>query len=360
MRKRACLLLFVNLVVGFIATWSAMRYLNSMPIKLGPVGLGPIEFSSDSRFLTSASGFVFNRFDVETKQIDESFPRLRPELKEDAGALFNSYASAPDGRSGLFATTFGTFFYQKNRASLRCAWDEVKPPVYAPVYAVAISSNGKLMAGGHHLEVWMTKKKEDCLVPHKRLWSKTSAIDPPAVIKFSSSGECVAVGYFTGRVEMLNAYTGKILWIAKAPTPLSTKGFSYFPVDPLGKPAALTSFGEPSAELFFFPMAFLSEELLAYSNGRGTFICNARTGAVINTLPRHQVYDLVGFPDGKTLVLAGRGANGYEVELWDVATGQLNYALLYSRRTLNVAVSPNQKYVAAVEDVNGLKIWKLK
>lgn len=173
----------------------------------------------------------------------------------------------------------------------------------------------------------------------------------------------LAVGYFSGRVEIRNALTGEDIWSVAAPRRRSTKGLGYFPVDPQGKPINLMWYGQPGMGKAYFPLCFLAEDRLAYSNGRGTVICDAKTGVVIYSLPRAYIYDMKAFTDGKTLVLTGvPGKDQVGTELWDATTGKLRYRLPGSGRALYLAVSPDQKYVAAKEGdglLMELKLWNL-
>lgn len=361
MRKRTFLLPFVCLALGLVAVPMGLHFRASMPRNLGRIGVGSIGFSSidfsrDSRSLLCASSFGFEWFNLASGQ-RQSVTRAIPSRKIDGyPGVSHAYAGAPDEKNGLLATNIGTFLFQSNKPQLKRAWPESE----SPVYAVAVSSDGKLMAGGHQLAVWTVHTEDGCQVPNYQLWKKASTLDPPASLQFSPRGTWLAVGYFNGRVELKESRTGKTVWVTKAPTPFPTKGLSYFPTDPLGKPVNLTYFGAPTAEQIFFPMAFLSEERLAYSNGRATFICDAETGKVIHTLPRAVVYDLAAFADGKTLAIAGGSGGEFDIGLWNTETGRLQQVLENSRRALCLAVSPDQRYIAALEDVNGLKLWKLK
>jgi WD40 repeat protein len=349
MRKRAIPLYITGLVLGVILIHSAMRFYAALPRSLGMVGGGPIEFSRDSRSILSASYFIFDRFDLTEGKWQRGGRLTVPNRKEDgAFAQFYTYAGAPDGRSGLFASSIGTLLFQSDKTSLQQAWPEAQ----APVYAVAISPDGRLMAGGHRLAVWTTRTQNNYLVPGQVLWKEASAVNPAAVLRFSPRGTSLAVGYFNGRVEVKDASTGKTLWTTKTPKPFSTRGFSYFARDPLGKPGNLHFYKQRGMEQFYFPMVFLSQERLAYSNGRATFVCDSRTGKVLHTIPRTAVFDLASVHDGKTLVVAGC-AEECDIELWDAVTGSLERVLLHSHRAFHLAVSPDQKYNAALEEVNG-------
>lgn len=350
MRKNTLLLWVIILSVASSGIWRLMLFRASLPRNISVTDFGPVEFSNDGHSLVLASSLSRKIFNLDLGQWKQDSL-----LIDNNGAEIYSYVEASRGESGLMATSIGTFLVQSNKSPERLSWSHAS----APAYAIAMSSDGKLIAGGHTLGVWVTNTGVNQSMPYRQLWKDDDVQNPPAVLKFSPDNQLLAIGYFTGRVEVKDARTGKTVWFSKKSTAFSSTGLSYFPIDPRGKAAVLTSFGAPSAEKFFFPMTFLSNQMLAYNNGRTTLICDAKTGKSLHALPRTGVYALSAFSRGRTLVLA-KASKECEIELWDTKSGQLQRVLPRSRRALYIAVSPDEKYIAALEDVNGLKIWTMK
>jgi WD40 repeat protein len=117
----------------------------------------------------------------------------------------------------------------------------------------------------------------------------------------------------------------------------------------------------------FDSVAFVNDDVVATAyQGQHLFWWDAATGALLQHDDLAEEYrgnsftrvDLLAVPDAKLLVHGGLGGT---VRIWDVATRQVKYRFQAHGQILHVALSPDQKTLAAMTGRDGaIRLWDIK
>jgi WD40 repeat protein len=165
---------------------------------------------------------------------------------------------------------------------------------------------------------------------------KTTPLVSVSALAFSPDGTKLAVGggvLYHGHVALLDAATGKLLWIRRDIGPQEQVSLAF---SPDGKTLGAGSLGGPVALL------------------------DAGTGEVRRRLAAKGVESVAFSSDGKVLAAGCRDATNSdnvrsEVRLWKVGTGELLRAIPRGRGP--VAFSPDGKVLATASEGNAASLW---
>jgi WD40 repeat protein len=202
----------------------------------------------------------------------------------------------------------------------------IATPAVAQPVALSLASNRVAVAEGEQAAVkvmdldrpdvkWSQKLRLQTVHP------KATPFEWVSSLAFSPDGKTLAVGggtLYHGHVALLDAGTGKLLWVTRDVGPVHTVAVTFSPDG--------TTIGT------------------AVGSGRVTLL-DARTGEAKQTVEASGVTAVAFSPDGKTLATAG-GDNA--VSLWDLSTGRLKRALKGGPARL-VRYSPEGKLLVTVE-----------
>jgi WD40 repeat protein len=206
---------------------------------------------------------------------------------------------------------------------------------------------------------------------------KTTPLVSVSALAFSPDGTKLAVGggvLYHGHVALLDAATGKLLWIRRDIGPQEQVSLAFSPdgkalgAGSLGGPAVLLDAGTGEVRRRF---AAKGVESVAFSpdgkrvaagcrdatnsdNVRSEVrLWRAGTGELVRTIPRER--GPVAFsPDGKILATA---SEGNAASLWDTGTGELRRSLKGKPAGL-LKFSPDGKTLAGIEGREGaLTLW---
>ena len=257
-----------------------------------------------------------------------------------------------------------------------------KSPDYPGTHSVAFSPDGKLLAAAvnivntdlHVLVVWEVAGRKEV----RRIESKEED-DRWQSIAFSPDGKTIATGGLHNIVKLWDAATGKLRARLKAPHEYSneyTNGLSFSPDG-----SQLATAGDIGG-VRLWDMATLKEiaalrgenalsaksvawspdgKTLAvgYENGVAALwnVPGRKLRTVLKTDDRHDVRGVAFNSDG-TLLATCRESWGYEINLWQVASGKMLAALKADSMGGGVAFSPDDQFLAATRSY-GLTVWNV-
>jgi WD40 repeat protein len=268
-----------------------------------------VTFSPDGRTLASAGADRMVRFWDSTTGEDQAVV-LRSRTRVYALAF------CPDGRTLAVGNADGSVdLWDPGTGQLRA---KLKPDGsrLGAVYAVAFSPDGQALAAAHargRVVLWdVARAKERACLDERGpgfyvLWGQCSA-----ALAFSPDGKVLAAGrseYLRQPVSLHNAITGQLHKVLEDPMTWTARLYNMFVLRVRSRHPFETVYG----------LAFNEDgKTLAAAQGKQVKLWDIATGQVRNRFTGHrgQVYAVAISPDGQTVASGGQDGT---VRLWDPA-----------------------------------------
>jgi WD40 repeat protein len=233
------------------------------------------------------------------------------------------------------------------------------------VWAVAISSNGQILASGSQdktIKLWQ-------LPTGKLLRTLSGHAKPILSVAISPDGRTLASGSVDNTVKLWETDTGKLLHTL----PGHTESIRSVAFSPDGRTLASSSW-DNTIKLWETNTGKLRQTLSGHTDGvySVTFSPDGRTlasasgdktiklwqlpsGKLLHTLSEHSkpVYAVVISPDGQTLI---SGSGDDTIKLWQLSTGKL-LRTLDSDEVYSLALSSRGHLASGIEE--DIKLWNL-
>ncbi|RYG67625.1 hypothetical protein EON80_13225 [bacterium] len=279
-----------------------------------------------------------------------------------SGSGLHDFAPMKGDIGGVMATNAGTFLLNAYYSNVVTG----APEAEGACFAVAASDANDLVAGGRNLTVWkVVRQSGSKSVVLKKQWDLKEKDNPPAVLKFSETGDVLVAGFYNGQAKGYRARDGELLWASPVPKKLPMSTLPAQANTPTGQYSPLSSEGHPGDVKFYFPLCVIpGRNEVAYSNGVNVQICQIESGKTVRVLPRIRVDSLAVSVDGKKLAMSnanGKGEAGLEIV--DVASGRSEGFLPRSyQKFFHLAFSPDGRQIAGAGSSHDtqFEIWTLR